>query len=99
MVMDFCLVIVRPNRSKGRTPGPAAQFIGMAGQAFTKGAGTAVVSGLAGHRHPSDHIGTADSLSPHGRYGSLSGRSNMLGHVRKTSNRVAHGLTGVPGAT
>ena len=33
------------------------------------------------------------------QYRSLGGRSNMLGHVRKTSNRVAHGLTGVPGAT
>jgi hypothetical protein len=39
---------------------PAVQFIGMAGQAFTEAAGTAVVSGLAGHRHPSDHIGIAD---------------------------------------
>jgi hypothetical protein len=35
----------------------------------------------------------------HSLAGQLGGRSNMLGHVRKTSNRVAHGLTGVPGAT
>ena len=57
-VMAFCRVIVRPNVSNGNGREIVVQFIGMAAQGFTEGAGTAVASVHVGRKRLLGRCGT-----------------------------------------